>query len=246
MARQDQGLAQSQTKKRGSSSTPAVEEPGKKKKATMTTTTTRAKNNNNEIGSKSSAAATRDSARGLAPVEVSTSGTRTATSTRTSIGSRHSTGSGSRIAATASTTPSRSHNSTVQAPRPTPPPAMVNAGRTVLDESNSVRSTLTSSQTAMYNHAVKDLKKEEKNRKDALQEYVRHDLFPRWKFFTNKKQMIFSCKKGGIVLKICNDLSVRKEQRQVWWDTNSKSISDSLNRKRSDVTSYMKTIFLGK
>jgi hypothetical protein len=232
----------------------SVEQSGKKRKTTtmMTTTTTVDGSEKNNNGSQLSTASTRESARGGQGALVSTGGTRTATSTKTSTpgsGSRHS--SGSRTVA--STTPnsnrhstSSSHNSTVQATRPTPPPAIVNADTAAHDESNSVRSTLTNSQSAMYNRDTRDLKKEEKNRKDALQEYVRHDLFPRWKFFTNKKQMIFSDKKGGIVVKICSDLSVRKEQRQVWWDSNSKAISDSLNRKRSDVTSYMKTIFIGK
>lgn len=232
----------------------SVGQSGKKRKTTTTMTTTTTldgSEKNNNHGSQLSAASARESARGGQGALVSTGGTHTATSTKTSTGtgSRHS--SGSRTAA--STTPnsnrpstSSSHNSTVQATRPTPPPAIVNAISAAHDESNSVRSTLTNSQSAMYNRDTRDLKKEEKNRKDALQEYVRHDLFPRWKFFTNKKQMIFSDKKGGIVMKICSDLSVRKEQRQVWWDSNSKAISDSLNRKRSDVTGYMKTIFIGK
>jgi hypothetical protein len=39
-------------------------------------------------------------------------------------------------------------------------------------------------------------------------------LFSKWKAFTSKKGIIYSSKKGGIVLKICNDLSDRKMHRQ--------------------------------
>jgi hypothetical protein len=123
-------------------------------------------------------------------------------------------------------------------------PATIVGGR--LSDGASIRSTLTNSQSALYNIKETDLAKEEKARRASLQEYVRHDLFPKWKFFTSKKQIIYSKKKGGIVLKICNDLSVRKKHRQMWWDKNSKVITESLNRKRNDVTTYIKKMFTGE
>jgi hypothetical protein len=58
--------------------------------------------------------------------------------------------------------------------------------------------------------------------------------------------MLFSDKEGGIVLKICNDLHVRKESHMYWWELNRKPILEALNRKRNDVTAYLKKHFCGE
>jgi hypothetical protein len=72
-------------------------------------------------------------------------------------------------------------------------------------------------------------------------------------FFSNQKQMLFSDKEGGIVLKICFivlkiciDLHVRKESQMYWWELNRKPFLEALNRKRNDVTAYLKKHFCGK
>jgi hypothetical protein len=65
-------------------------------------------------------------------------------------------------------------------------------------------------------------------------------------FFSNQKQMLFSNKEGGIVLKICNDLHGRKESQMYWWELNRKPILEALNRKRNDVTAFLKKHFCGK
>jgi hypothetical protein len=57
---------------------------------------------------------------------------------------------------------------------------------------------------------------------------------------------LFSDKAGGIVLKICNDLHVRKESQMYWCELNRKHILAALNRKRNDVTAYLKKRFCGK
>ena len=115
-------------------------------------------------------------------------------------------------------------------------------GRQGVDESSLV----TENNSVLYNQEQWDTKKENEYRMSQLKEYVRNDLFPAWKFFSSKKQMIFSSKPGGIVLKICNDLKVHKDHQMYWWDTHKKNILDSLNRKRNDVTSYLKKRFCGK
>ena len=107
-------------------------------------------------------------------------------------------------------------------------------------------SLVTENNSVLYNQELWDTKRENEYRMSQLKEYVRNDLFPNWKFFSSKKQMVFSNKPGGIVLKICNDLKVHNDHQMYWWDTHKKSILDVLNRKRNDVTSYLKKRFCGK
>jgi hypothetical protein len=49
-----------------------------------------------------------------------------------------------------------------------------------------------------------------------LRDYVSNSLFPFWKFFSIKKQMVFSNRAGGIVLKICNGLHVWPESQMCY------------------------------
>jgi hypothetical protein len=107
-------------------------------------------------------------------------------------------------------------------------------------------SLVTENNSVLYNQELWDAKRENEYRMSQLREYVRNDLFPAWKFFSSKKQMVFSNKPGGIVLKICNDLKVHNDHQMYWWDTHKKNILDALNRKRNDVTSYLKKRFCGK
>jgi hypothetical protein len=75
---------------------------------------------------------------------------------------------------------------------------------------------------------------------------VRNNLFPRWKFFTDRRQVVFNDKEGGIVLKICNDLNVSVKGRSTWWELNKDTIVRTLNKKRGDVTSLLRKKFQGK
>ena len=135
-------------------------------------------------------------------------------------------------------------NSMLENVSPLAVPANViqSGGRQGVDESSLV----TENNSVLYNHELWDSKKENEYRMSQLKEYVRNDLFPAWKFFSSKKQMVFSNKPGGIVLKICNDLKVHNDHLMYWWDTHKKNILDALNRKRNDVTSYLKKRFCGK
>ena len=115
------------------------------------------------------------------------------------------------------------------------------------EENSENRSSITTfnSVSALYEDEERDAKKELERRRQEIQTYVRHKLFPGWKFFTSEKQIAFNDNKGSIILKICNDLAVRKEHRHAWWDKNRKVVVQSLNQKRNDVTNYCKKIFIG-
>ena len=101
-------------------------------------------------------------------------------------------------------------------------------------------------QSGLYNEEDNNLKLVQQRRINDLRNYVQTKLFPYWKFFNSKKQMLFSAKKGSIVLKICNDMHVSKAGRCSWWDMNKKAILSTLNRKWSDVTGYIRMKFIGK
>ena len=87
---------------------------------------------------------------------------------------------------------------------------------------------------------------ESEKRKAALNEYVRNELFPFWKFFRTKKQMTYDSSKGSIVLKICKDLHIKEAEQCTWWDLNKEEINRQLGSKRSDVTAAIKKAFIGK
>lgn len=117
----------------------------------------------------------------------------------------------------------------------------------ICGKANDVSSVVTETNNAsLYEQDKRDSKKEHELRMRQLKEYVRNSLFPYWKFFSNKKQMVFSNQEGGIVLKICSELHVRPDSQMYWWDLNKKPILDALNRKRNDVTAYLKKHFCGK
>jgi hypothetical protein len=94
------------------------------------------------------------------------------------------------------------------------------------DETSVVTET---NNSALNKQDKKDHKKEREERMRNLKDYVPNSLFPFWKFFSNQKQMLFSDKEGGIVLRICNDLHVRKESQMYWWELNRKPILEALN-----------------
>jgi hypothetical protein len=117
----------------------------------------------------------------------------------------------------------------------------------ICGKANDVSSVVTEPNNAsLYEQDKRDSKKEHELRMRQLKEYVRNSLFPYWKFFSNKKQMVFSNQEGGIVLKICSELHVWPDSQMYWWDLNKKPILDALNRKRNDVTAYLKKHFCGK
>jgi hypothetical protein len=78
------------------------------------------------------------------------------------------------------------------------------------DETSVVTETKNS---ALYEQDKKDHKKEREERMRNLKDYVRNSFKSILEIFFQSKQVLFSNKEGGIVLKICNDLHVRKESQ---------------------------------
>lgn len=139
-------------------------------------------------------------------------------------------------------TPQSSQQLMLTSPTPSIPRAIGTRG---IDETSHITEDNPLTTTALYEPDL-DEKDSNDKRKKQLKEYVRNNLFPFWKFFSNKKQMIFTNHPGGIVVKICNALHVRQHQRFTWWEMHKKSILMALNRKRNDVTAYLKKHFCGK
>jgi hypothetical protein len=114
------------------------------------------------------------------------------------------------------------------------------------DGKEDEESGITSGTPSLYNPEERDSKKEEQKRHIACMEYVRHELFPKWKFFTSPHHLVYDDSKGSIVLKICNDLNVKREGRMTWWDLNKNTVVHILNQKRNEVTAYVKQRFIGE
>lgn len=107
-------------------------------------------------------------------------------------------------------------------------------------------SAITMTPSIFYHTTERDVEKEKKNRETALTEYVRHELFPYWKFFSSKQQLVFNPHPQSIVTKICSQLHVREEFRAAWWDENRDTVSKILSKRRSEVTSALKKSFISK
>jgi hypothetical protein len=93
---------------------------------------------------------------------------------------------------------------------------------------------------------AKSGKKAEEQRKIDLQDFVRHDLFSAWKFFTDKRQLIFDTSSTAVCYHICTAMHVRPDFWSLWWEHNKDELVATLNRKRTDVTAVLKRVFIGK
>jgi hypothetical protein len=88
-------------------------------------------------------------------------------------------------------------------------------------------------------------KKAEEQRKIDLQDFVRHDLFCGWKFFTDKRQLVFDTGSTAICYHICTAMHVKRDYWALWWEHNKDELVSTLNRKRTDVTAVVKRVFIG-
>ena len=79
-----------------------------------------------------------------------------------------------------------------------------------------------------------------------VKQYSREKLFPRLKMFCNPTEMQYSSDKKSLCQRICRELGVRKEFRRQWWTHHCKDIRDELNKRRSEVTSRMRKVFICK
>ena len=129
-------------------------------------------------------------------------------------------------------------------------PSVVETGRDGSNQDGAEVETASiitdTNQSGLYTDE-KETPEDKKKRKMAdLKNYVWTKLFPYWKFFNSPKQMMFSSQKGCIVRKICIDNHVNEKLHLPWWENNKEAILSTLNRKRSDVTGYIKSRFIGK
>jgi hypothetical protein len=76
--------------------------------------------------------------------------------------------------------------------------------------------------------------------------YVRADLFPKLKFFMDKKQLDYSEDKRTICQQIIADMGVKEGPAASWWECYKNKIYKTLNSKRADVTQAIKRQFLSK
>ena len=79
-----------------------------------------------------------------------------------------------------------------------------------------------------------------------LSKFAKERLFPRWKFFTNRSQLMWTQTPNSICHYVCTSMNVRPEYRERWWHHHQENVMKELNRKRSDVSSAMKKVFLSK
>ena len=83
-------------------------------------------------------------------------------------------------------------------------------------------------------------------RNQELKHYARDKLFPRVKLISHPTQLQYSSDKQSFCQTICKELRVVKEYRRDWWTHHCKDIRDELNKRRSEVTSRMRKIFICK
>lgn len=76
--------------------------------------------------------------------------------------------------------------------------------------------------------------------------YVRHELFPKWKFFMNRKQLEFSNQPDTVCYQICKGMHVFDTYAVKWWEECHDKILDTLNSKRADVTAAIKKGYFRK
>ena len=79
-----------------------------------------------------------------------------------------------------------------------------------------------------------------------LRKFVKKELFPKWKFFTNKSQLMWTTNPKSICQFVCKSMHLRPQFKEKWWHLNQDCVMKELNRKRSDVASAMKKSFIGK
>jgi hypothetical protein len=82
-------------------------------------------------------------------------------------------------------------------------------------------------------------------RRIQLIDFVRRDLFPGWKFFTDPRQLVFDASETSLVRHICLGMHLKRDYWADWWELNKTELVTTLNRKRTDVTAMVKKIFIG-
>jgi hypothetical protein len=79
--------------------------------------------------------------------------------------------------------------------------------------------------------------------------YVRYELFPKLKFITGEKQMMYSKDVNSFCAVISASFGLHNVDEEVavrWWENHKKQIQSILNQKRADVTAGIKGAFWSK
>jgi hypothetical protein len=122
--------------------------------------------------------------------------------------------------------------------------AVLDSPENVGSDDGEVASSEASADAMWYN--AKDKKDAKKGKKHELKKFVRSSLFPRWKFFTKKKQLVWEDGPDTICGLVCDGMHVKPAFQERWWHNNQDIMMRELNRKRSDVVGSMKRVFMGK
>jgi hypothetical protein len=88
----------------------------------------------------------------------------------------------------------------------------------------------------------------EAGRLHQIKKFVRESLFPHLKFFVNEDELMWSIEKQSIAQFVVQGLHIpgNEEVRRKWWHNHSSIVLRELNRRRSDVVSMMKKMFMSK
>jgi hypothetical protein len=117
----------------------------------------------------------------------------------------------------------------------------------ILDRREEVVSAVTASTkpSDTWFESTRPGKDADDQRKIDLVDYVRRDLFPGWKFFTDPRQLVFDASETSLVRHICLGMHLKRDYWPDWWELNKSELVTTLNRKRTDVTAMIKKAFIG-
>ena len=105
--------------------------------------------------------------------------------------------------------------------------------------------TVSTNPTAKWFKSSRAGENEDEKRKRQLLDFVRRDMFPGWKFFTDRRQLVFDASETSLVRHICLGMGINREYWADWWEINKSELVATLNRKRTDVAAMIKKIFIG-
>ena len=87
---------------------------------------------------------------------------------------------------------------------------------------------------------------ESKRDKRTIALYVKDHFFSKCKFIRDPSEMEYSLEQQSICQTVCKGCNIPLERQQEWWQFAKKVVEHNLNKKRADVNSTMKRIFIGK
>jgi hypothetical protein len=95
-----------------------------------------------------------------------------------------------------------------------------------------------------WNSNVQDPSHDKKRTQRELEIFVKTVLFKKLKFITSREDLSFSLKEDSLCHHICRSLNITATYRYIFWKDNKSKVSDTLNKKRTDVNSAMKKEYI--